>query len=452
MFRHSLFTKLLVTGLLTLLLLIPLAMIHGVVTERSQYRSAVINDVTQSWTGAQTLTSPLLLIPYEYRSTKERRGGGTDRTFTEYQKGTAFLVLMAEQLNMRAALAVEQRSRGIYSVPVYDGDYKISGAFDLSLLAAKQRDIPGFVEWKTPRLIVPISDLRGIGANPKLSIAEEHHQIEPGSSLPSLGNGIHASLDNLSLDGQLPFDIALNLRGSVSLNFIPLAGTTSLTLSANWPHPKFVGRFLPVTRTISDSGFEAAWQVSDFSTGAGDMLERCTVDHCADFYRIMLGVDLIETVDIYTRADRATKYGAMFVILTFVAFFLTETLTQKRLHSMHYLLVGGALTMFYLLLVSFAEHIGFGPAYTIATLACSGLIGIYLTAVLGARRHGATFAGAIGILYSMLFVILHSEDYALLMGTLLLFMVLALLMLSTRHTDWVAVSTSMRAADRTSDA
>lgn len=444
MFQNALLMRCLTIGVLTLLLLIPLAMISDVVQERRVFRESALNDIAASWTGEQTVAAPLLLIPYEQQFTESV----WDKRRSEYvnveKRLSGQRVVMATKLAVQTDVTTELRRRGIFSVPVYDSSFAMNGYFDAKELAAMSKDITGFQRWGKPRLMLSVNDLRGIGGDPTIEVQKKRQTFKPGTSLSSLGRGIHAPLDDINMEKDITFAITFSLRGSRQLNLAPIAHNAVMQMQADWPHPKFSGRFLPNQRSIDETGFTAKWSVSAFSTGAADILESCQKDQCSGMHTLSLGVSLFETTNVYTRTDRATKYGILFVLLTFVAFFLTETLTQKRLHPIHYLLVGGALGMFYLLLISLAEHLGFGLAYGIATAACTVLIGTYLKAVLGEKRLAATYAIAIATLYGMLFMILRSEDYALLMGSLLLFGVMALIMLTTRHTDWASISESMR--------
>ncbi|MFK8051420.1 MAG: cell envelope integrity protein CreD [Woeseiaceae bacterium] len=451
MFRNALLTQFIIMAVLTLLLIIPLSMIQGVVMERSNYQTYAVHNISNSWTGSQTVVTPLLVIPYS-RAYSESVWDKRKREYIDLKKQeTGQHVFMAKTLSLTADIKTELRHRGIYSVPVYSGQFQVVGQFDPTELDEIKKDINGFSAWGEPRLILSVKDLRGIGADPALNVQGERVAFKPGTTLTSLGSGIHATSANIDLSRDIDFDLNFTLRGSQRLSFAPLAHNASIDVNSDWPHPNFTGRFLPTQREISEKGFSASWSVSSFSTGASDIVEACAANQCEQMHSLMLGVDLFETVDIYTRTDRATKYGILFVLLTFVAFFLTETLTKRRLHPIHYLLVGGALAMFFLLLISFAEHLGFSAAYGIATAACSLLVGIYLKAVLGDQRLAAIYAFAIAALYAMLFMILRSEDYALLMGSLLLFMVLALVMLSTRHTDWRKISEAMRTSRQPSE-
>ncbi|MEL6869586.1 MAG: cell envelope integrity protein CreD [Pseudomonadota bacterium] len=442
MFRNTLFIKCVTIATLILLLLIPLTMIRGIVFERNEYRESAVWDIADSWTGAQTLFAPLIRLPYEQRYTETLNKGRGESVNLEKTR-TAYYLILAHQFEIDTKVTTQLRKRGIYSTPVYDAQVNMSGEFLARDIARLKASTKGFVRWGTPNLILGVADLRGIGAKPSLDLQGQTYAFEPGTSYAKLGNGIHAPLPEAALSRDLPFTLSLTLRGSQQLHLIPTAADARIHMQSDWQHPKFVGRFLPSTRSITDEGFTAEWSVSAFSTGANDFVLACQTGNCSGRNAMSLGVSFIETVDVYTQTDRATKYAILFILLTFVAFLLTETLTDRRLHPVHYLLVGAALSIFYLLLISLAEHTGFAMAYCSATAACTALIWFYLKGVFGDTRLAAIYAGAIAALYATLYMILRSEDFALLMGSLLLFGALALIMLSTRRLDWHRISMTL---------
>ena len=438
--RNRLLVKIAVIGGLTVLLLIPLAMIDGVIRERGNYRHSAVLDIAASYTGEQVLIGPLLAVPYQVEF--EVTHWNKERTAYETRQKTRWetTYFMPATLRIDAAIEAEERQRGIYTVPVYTSDVGLTGAFSADEFRRFESDTQGFKRWGDPQLTVSIRDVRGIGTDPSLTINDETLQFAPGNAIPALGDGIQARLARDALVKDIAFELSLGLRGSQSLSVAPIARDARVHIAADWPHPKFSGRFLPGTSAIDENGFEADWQVSSFSTGAVQQLEACINGECAGLTGNSFGVSLIDSVNLYAKVSRATKYGLLFVLLTFVAFFLSETLSRHTLHPLHYLLVGCALVIFYLLLVSLAEHIGFAAAYLTATVACSSLIGVYLSGVLDSVREAAGYSVAIATLYAMLFAILKSEDYALMMGTLLLFTMLALIMIITRRVNWFDVS------------
>jgi inner membrane protein len=270
-----------------------------------------------------------------------------------------------------------------------------------------------------------------------------------------LGNGVHARLLdwNAEAAGRLDFDFTLALQGTGRLDFTPIGRESQVGIEADWPHPSFVGNYLPVDRDVSSSGFSARWQTSFFSTNMQEAVLDCLVRSACDaFSRRQFGVNLIDPVDHYLQSERTIKYALLFIVLTFAAFFLFGVLRQLEVHPMQYGLIGLALALFYLLLLSLSEHIGFGPAYSVAATACLTLIGFYLCHVLQGMRRGLGFTLALAALYGVLFVIVSAEDYALLMGSILLFGLLATVMVLTRKLDWHSVGAGNAGSNSTAPA
>ncbi len=435
--KFRVYTKVGMIMLVALLLIIPLGMISAVVYERNAYRNQVIHDIERTWTGTQRIAGPVLSVSYfvDVVEPFTNKTTGLEETRTRRLKRNAYWV--AETLSITSEANTETRSRGIYSVPVYTSVHRLKGEFDATKLHELKAETPGFVRFDQPKLSLIVSDIRGIGGNPTLFWNGNEQRFIAGSSVPNMGAGVHAEIDVPQTSKRIPVDITLELRGSQELSFSPLANELTARLESSWPHPKFDGQFLPEKREISEQGFSSRWRMSSFATDAQGKLTGCANEgDCHQLHQLSFGVKFFEPVDIYVKVTRAIKYGALFIVLTFVAFFLTETLTRSRLHPLQYSLVGLALAVFYLLLVSLSEHMSFGGAYTAATLACAGLIGVYLKGALGQGRLALVFSVGIGLLYAMLYSILRSEDFALLMGALLLFGMLTTVMLLTRRIDW----------------
>jgi inner membrane protein len=238
------------------------------------------------------------------------------------------------------------------------------------------------------------------------------------------------------------FRIALSLLGTEKLDIVPVGATTAVSLRSPWPHPSFGGRILPEAGTkVSGEGFSANWRTSHFATNLAQLHQRCVATHqCDAFTQHSLTVSFIEPVDLYQTVERAVKYGFLFIGLTFAAFFLFEILKRLAIHPIQYALVGIALAVFFLLLVSLSEHLGFGPAYAIAAACCVALIGYYVGHVLKNMRRGAIFGFALAALYGLLYVVLRLEDHALLMGSLLVFACVAAALVATRRVDWYTLA------------
>ncbi len=443
--KHTLLKKMLVIGLLVGLLVVPLAMIQGVVYERSAYRDQASYSIAQSWTGSQNVIGPLLVVPYKvHRSEKywdenlkryERRQVTYERQF----------YIAPQKLTIDADVKTETRKRGIYAVPVYHGDFAFKGRFDPGELGEllKARDDER-IELQSAYLSVVTSDVRGIESQPMLSWGGKTYEFVADAHIKGLRDGMHATVGGLTPDDDaVDFKFALSLRGMENLGFSPVGKSNTVTMKANWPSPSFMGRYLPTTRSIDEEGFTATWNVSSFSSNVPKILDTCATNSCAGLADDWFGVKLFNSVDVYQQSDRSVKYGILFILLTFVAFFLFEVMKGLRLHPMQYLLVGLDLSVFYLLLISLSEHMVFGAAYLIATLASTSLIAFYVSSVLRSIKLGGMIGVALLLLYAMLYAILGSEDNALLMGALLIFGVLSLVMVVTRRVDWYAITDSM---------
>ena len=244
------------------------------------------------------------------------------------------------------------------------------------------------------------------------------------------------NLSQLRAGTVLPFALQLDLAGTGRIGWVPLADENRVHLQSTWPHPSFDGDFLPRTRTVSASGFEAAWSVPSLSTQAQQQfVQQGEQRRAPESFSVSLG----NPVDVYRMTERATKYGMMFIVLTFAAFFVLEMVRRWRIHPMQYLMIGAALVLFFLLLLSIAEHLDFVWAYLVASAACIGLLAHYLRHVLGGWTPGLLMSGLLVALYGVLYGILISEDNALMMGSLLMFGVLAAIMVATRKVDWYSV-------------
>lgn len=433
--------KLAIIALLVVVLTIPLFLITSKIYERDSYRNEARADIARSWTGEQKVLGPILVVPYTRIATKREFDDKLKKYIKRKFRIEEELLILPNSLDAEFALTTEVRYRGIYEVPVYSGTVKLSGDLSDAKVAELERR-SDVVSVGKPYLSLVVDDVRGITRSPDLEWGSEKVSFKPGSKLLFGASGIHALVELAASDGEsiTPFSISLDLRGISSFRFTPIGHSNSVRIASNWPHPKFEGLYLPTTREISDDGFMASWQISMFSTNIEEQAERCGAGSCEAFINNDLGVSLIEPVDIYLQAQRASKYGILFIGLTFTAFFLFEVLRRLAIHPIQYGLVGLALSVFYLLLVSLAEHIAFRMAYTIATAACSGLLGFYVSYVLGSLLRGIVFGVSIASLYGVLYIIIQAEDYAFSMGAVLVFTALAAVMYFTRHFDWYELS------------
>ncbi len=426
--------KLIFIGILMLFLLIPLMLTLGKISERSSYRHTAKADITQLWTGAQQVTGPFLLQPYREKSIQR----SWDENLKQYVERVVYLdkeLLIAPQiLSTNTRMKTSLRRRGIYQVPVYTGKIEFQGSFDSTDLESLKKR-PQFYQLKKPYLIVHIRDIRGIDALSDLTWGDEQLSFHPGVIHPNLGSGVHIPFSNVDIKPQ-DFKFSLNLRGMDSLEFTPTGNATMAHLEADWPHPKFFGRYLPSDYTITDTQFSANWQLSHFASNIKSNLDECLTDNCYSLLNNTFGTSLIQPVDIYSQSERAVKYALLFIGIAFAGFYLLEVLKSIRIHPIQYMLVGISMAVFYILLIALAEYIPFIWAYSSAAIACVSLTGVYVSFVLKRKSFGMQFSGGMLFVYFILYFIISSEDYALLTGSLLIFSVLSIILISTRHVDW----------------
>jgi inner membrane protein len=285
-----------------------------------------------------------------------------------------------------------------------------------------------------------ISDIRGIEGTSTVLLNGSPGKLLPGTGSALLGSGLHAPVASLDGDrgAHLEFAIDLLLQGTSEFHLTPVGRETRISLSSNWPHPSFTGEYLPAQHKITANGFSAEWETTFFSTNLEEALRQCALGaSCGEFNGRILGVNFVDPVDQYLKSDRAVKYALLFISLTFAGFFLFEVLEKLAVHAVQYGLVGTALAVFYLLLLALSEHVRFALAYLLSASACVALIAFYLCYVLQSARRGLAFGAGLTLLYGLLYGLLSADDYALLMGSLLLFSLLAAVMVLTRRVDWL---------------
>lgn len=441
--RSNVLLKALIVGALACAFVVPLTMIWRVVKDRAQYRDTITAEVAGSTARSQTLVGPLIVVRYRERIPSAVKGG-----VDQVREGTE--ILLPDTLAIRSKAHVETRQRGIYRVPVFRSANEILAGFTVPpRLGVSDKRL--LIEEPRAEVVFGVSDPRGIHAAPQVRLDGALLEPRPSAGLGWIQQGFSVPLGSDAVGRRVALNISLELMGTDRLMFLPIGSVTDVQLSSDWPHPSFGGAFLPDERSVSASGFQAHWKLSRFATGVDDAVARIrdgmsrgtsTPDRGGPpgFFDSDLGVRFVQPVDVYSQSERAVKYGILFVFLTFVAFFLFEVLRRMAIHPIQYVLCGAALALFFLLLVSLSEHLQFAAAYLVASGACVGLLAFYVGHVLRSARRGLLFGGLLGALYGFLYVILQSEDYALLLGALLLFTALAVVMIMTRRIDWYRLS------------
>ncbi len=425
--KNRTFIKALIIGFLILIMLIPVSMVVNLVEEREQRQTEVVKEIGKKWASSQTINGPVMAIPY--------------LTYTDSGKAPIkrILFLLPEKLNINGRLLPEVRHRSLYDVTLYRSDLELSGTFDPRTVDKVGIDAANIL-WGETRLMLGLDDVRGLEDDVHLQFGGEKTVLEAG--LPE--NGVVKS----GLSGKLPLDsvhatdfsLGIRLKGSDRLYFTPVGKTTEVALSSPWQNPAFDGQYLPTTPAqITDKGFTAKWKVLQVSRNYPQVWKDVA---SFDLPHSAFGVKLIQPTDNYAKTMRTVKYAILTIALTFAVFFLMETLQKHRIHPLQYILVGLALVIFYALLLSISEYIGFNLAYLIAMSATVLLISAYIKSIFHKATIALGFGVSLAALYTYIFILIQLQDYALLFGSIGLFLMLALLMYFSRKIDWYAVKTT----------
>jgi len=433
--RDSTAFKLVVVGALILILLIPLGMVSSLVAERERRGEEAITQVAATWGASQILGGPVLTVPYRLHGKDDK---GRETTWTSFAR------FLPETLKLEGRIAPQKRHRGIFEVVVYRADLRWSGTFRRPDFSA-WRIAPEDVLWDDAYVAVGVPDLRGVRSGVDLAWGDRSVQFQPGGKEAGLwDSGLRAALPDLAQDRASDvdaFSFGLGINGSRHLQFLPLGKQTTVELASSWSSPSFEGAFLPESHRVTGTGFSARWNVSWFGRSYPQQWRNDETESLAPAAAVAnsaFGVDLLLPVDAYQKTERSIKYGVLFLLLTFLTFFLYEVFNPFSLHPIQYLLVGAALCLFYLLLLSISEHVPFGVAYLVAATATVLLIGGYSIAILRGALRALLMTVVLGTLYGYLYVLLQLEDYALLLGSIGLFVILSLVMYLTRRIDWSA--------------
>lgn len=430
--RTSLTLKLITIALLLLVLLIPLGMVQSIIYERQTRRDEAVQEVGQTWGGEQTVCGPVLTVPVKARieTTVPQTG------LTQYSTITEYVHFFPEELKIDAQIDPQVRERGIYDILVYTGKIKMIGSFDI--LNFSEFSSIDSILWDKAFVSIGIPDLKAIRNTPKLVWNNQSLNVNPGAK----ENGVFVY--GVSSDTPLEpnstaknvFTIDLELGGNSSLFFVPIGKVTDVHASSTWSSPKFIGSFLPNNKPqVDQSGFQADWKVLHLNRSYPQQF----IGSMEGVNESAFGVQLMIRIDEYQRNERSAKYGILLIGLTFLTFFFIQVLNKVKIHFIQYLLVGFALSLFYLLLLSFSEQIGFNKAYLVAALATSGMVGLYFKSVTQSWKLTAIMLFLLSFVYIFTYVIIQLEDWSLLVGSIGLFIILALVMYLSRKVDWYAL-------------
>lgn len=452
-YKSPLLTKALALLAILLALCLPLSQINGLVQERGRSQQEAVAELAETYAGPQTLTGPLLVLPYTERWLEPQHDVDGKARPPIARAKTLHHIVFPEALDVTGEMAPQERYRGLFKVLFYDFTARLSGhfaPFSVAELAHSEKD--SSFEWQTPTLVFSLSDMRGLMGSPQLVMADERLRFAPGVPAASPGSrldrGIQAPLTGSALQtfgrGQaLPFELRLTMVGQQTLAIVPVGQDTTAHLKSPWPHPSFGGRFLATQRLVRPEGFDASWQISSLNSSARlqvlDAMASAAPSGQLSPVLETFDVTLAQPLNPYAISNRAVKYGALFVGLTLMACFMFELFRHLRLHPVQYGLVGLSIALFFLLLLALSEKVAFLSAYAGAALASVMLLGVYFSGVLRSWRRGLSLATFVGLLYAALYGLLVSQDNALLLGSLLSFGMLAALMLLTRRLDWYAL-------------
>jgi inner membrane protein len=447
--QESIMIKLFSIGFLLIILLIPSSWLEEMIIERQQRAGEVIHEVTDKWSGNQTISGPVIVVPYRKQEIIDR--GKDGKEIKEHVEKAFFL---PETLNINGTVTPEILHRGIFDAVVYESSLQVTSTFEKPNFKALSI-ADEMVDWKGAYLVFGITDLRGISDNPALLMGEKSFTAEPSNNIGvsvvnkrkennqsyayedrktvSSSNGIIAKLgweNSESFKGNV--NIKLKLKGSQRLDFVPTGKTTLVKLAGPWSDPSFDGEFLPETREINNQGFKASWKVLHFNRPFSQQWTDSNQELSgADF-----GMKLLIPVDQYQKSIRTSKYSVLIILLTFIALFLVEITQRVRIHPFQYILIGAALIIYYTLLLSFSEHVGYNIAYIISSIATVLLVSLYSTTFLLHKKLALLFSGVLTMSYAFIFVIILQQDFSLLLGSVGLFLIISTLMYFSRKVKW----------------
>ena len=380
--------------------MIPMFMIENLISERGRTQEEAIDEVSEKWSLAQTITGPYLNL--QYPVVTENNG--------EKKVSIKDLILFPDELMVNGQLKTEILKRSIYEVNVYQSELTLKGSFSSEELKKSRIDMEQ-LQFDRAAICLNLTDMRGISEQISITLGDSVYIFEP-------------------------YEIKIKLKGSQSLNFIPLGKTTRVDLKANWNTPSFTGNYLPNNRNITEKEFSAQWQVLNLNRNYSQVMVDFNTSNIKDIESSSFGVNFKIPVEQYQQSMRSAKYAILIILLTFGVIFFTEIMNKTRIHALQYLLVGLALCLFYSLLLSFSEHVGFNPSYLLSSALTIILVGGYMFGITKKKKPSLIMSGLLGILYLYIFVLIQLETFALLAGSLGLFIILAMVMYFSKKIDW----------------
>tara|TARA_R110002073_G_scaffold279026_1_gene443151 strand:- start:438473 stop:439846 length:1374 start_codon:yes stop_codon:yes gene_type:complete len=440
--KTSITARLIMVGVLSLLLMVPLTLIESLISERSFRQQEVVNEINQKWGNEVLIYGPILKIPYRTYKEKTFTNKDTQKIYTETVEELKFAYFFPEKLDINSQVNPEKKNYGIYETAVYKSEINISGKFakpDFSEIDIKENQIL----WDKARVILQTSNLKGVNDKVYVRLNNTDYAFSSkynGSKSYSLEEVLMHTLESryltipkLSDANTMQFDLKLDIKGSKQIQFIPIGQETNVQISSNWKTANFFGEFLPYNGDkINDSGFNSKWKILDINRP----FSQQHFNYLPNLSDFAFGVNFIIPVDQYQKSERSVKYGFLVISLTFLIFFLIQTMSKIDIHPFQYLMIGIALTMFYSLLISISEHSDFLNAYLIAGISVIILITLYSKSILKVVKFPLFIGVSLTVLYSFIYIIIQLESYALLVGSIGLFLILATVMYVSRKIDW----------------
>lgn len=422
--RYAAIIKMLTIGVLILLLLIPSFLVRDLIRERERSQDEVKREISNKWGQAQTVVGPIISIPYE------------DYINNRRDKVIKYVHLLPEELKIDGNLDTSKLHRSIYEVISYATDLNISGSFNANELTKNKIPLSRLM-FNKATLTLGITDLTGVMNAIRVKWDGSVYDFNPGLDCKdNFYSGVSTPIP-FTANSKVNFSLKLSLKGSDYLHFIPVGKETSVALSSKCPNPSFEGDFLPTTRDVSNEGFTANWKVLHLNRN----FPQTYAGNEQNIDKSWFGVSLMLDVDHYLKSMRSAKYAILFIAMTFLTFFFIEVINKKRIHPIQYILIGLVLVLFYVLLLSFSEQIGFGPAYVVSSLAVVILITIYTRSALQSFMNSVIMFTVLTVLYAFIYIIIQLAEYSLLFGSIGLFVFLASVMLASRKVDWYNLGT-----------
>lgn len=437
-FFQSNTAKMIMVGLLTLILLIPLEFVKNLIAERSQRQEEVIGEINDKWGGNVFLYGPILKVPYTYYEETVSINEKTKETVKQRKAYTNYAYFFPEELKAKSNVTTKVLNRNNYESVVFSSKMKFEGNYihpDFSSKNIANDDI----QWNKATILIQTTNLKSIKDEVKINFGNTNLTFEPvynsnsKETTEALETG-YIDLGKILNQGKTAFRFDITYNGSQQLKMVPIGKTTQVNMESNWASPSFTGNFLPddKTKQISDKGFVANWKILHINRA----FSQQTFNNLPDLSQYAFGVDFVIPVNQYQQNERASKYGFLVIGLTFLIFFLIQSISKIKIHIFQYTMIGLALIMFYTLLISITEHSSFMKAYIIAGISVITLISLYSVSILKNRKFPIFIAASLGSLYTFLYVIIQLENYALLVGSIGLFAILAAVMYFSRKIDW----------------